>query len=66
VNIRIPRAINGTAIRKSASGAPLARKVRASAMKVPKAAKKIPIPEYILLKLRLRLAKINVLFGNLL
>lgn len=35
-------------------------------MKIPKEARKIPIAEKILLKLRLRLAKINVLFGNLL
>jgi hypothetical protein len=64
VNIRIPKAINAAGKRKYDIAAPLPKKMSATETKIPKEAKKIPTPEYILLKLRLRLAKITALFGK--
>jgi hypothetical protein len=59
---RIPKPINPMGIRTY--GEFVAKIAIASNTKIPKAAKKIPSTEYILVKLTLRLAKIQVLFGN--
>ena len=65
-NISIPKAINAAGKRKYATGTLCPARMNAIDTKTPKAAKKIPTAEYILLKMRLRLAKITALFGNLL
>jgi hypothetical protein len=55
--------MNETGRRKNWAFELPARNVMATIAKIPKAARNSPIPAVILLKLRLRLAKIRVLFG---